>query len=112
MRVLVCGGRDYNDLATARAVLDSLRASRGIDLVIEGGALGADRVGRLWAQTSGVHVATVSALWDAYGKRAGMLRNAAMLLLQPDLVVAFRGGAGTANMIKQARAAGVEVWEL
>ena len=31
---------------------------------------------------------------------------------KPDLVVAFPGGAGTANMIKQARKAGVEVIEV
>ena len=29
---------------------------------------------------------------------------------KPDLVVAFPGGAGTANMIEQARAAGVRVF--
>jgi hypothetical protein len=31
---------------------------------------------------------------------------------KPDLVVAFPGGTGTANMVKQARAAGVEVLEV
>jgi hypothetical protein len=30
---------------------------------------------------------------------------------EPDLVVAFPGGRGIANMVKQARAAGVEVLE-
>jgi hypothetical protein len=31
---------------------------------------------------------------------------------KPDLVVAFPGGRGTANMVKQARAAGVAVMEV
>jgi hypothetical protein len=31
---------------------------------------------------------------------------------KPDLVVAFPGGRGTANMIEQARKAGVEVLEI
>jgi len=30
----------------------------------------------------------------------------------PDLVVAFPGGTGTANMIKQARAASIDVFEV
>jgi hypothetical protein len=31
---------------------------------------------------------------------------------KPDLEVAFPGGRGTANMVKQVRAAGVEVLEV
>jgi hypothetical protein len=31
---------------------------------------------------------------------------------RPDLVVAFPGGAGTADMVKQARAARIEVIEI
>lgn len=57
-----------------------------------------------------VSVKSVPADWATYGKRAGMLRNAAMLELhKPDLVVAFRGGRGTANMVSLARKARVKV---
>jgi len=44
-------------------------------------------------------------------RRAGPERNAAMLGLGPDLVVAFPGGSGTAGMVRLAKAAGVEVIE-
>ncbi|MEM9912925.1 MAG: hypothetical protein AAF922_19365 [Pseudomonadota bacterium] len=44
------------------------------------------------------------------GRAAGPIRNKEMLDEGcPDLVVAFPGGRGTANMVKQAQAAGVEV---
>jgi len=35
-----------------------------------------------------------------------------MLWFEPDLVLAFPGGRGTANMVKQAREQGVEVREV
>jgi predicted Rossmann-fold nucleotide-binding protein len=34
-----------------------------------------------------------------------------MLLLRPDVVIAFPGGAGTADMVRAATAAGVKVWQ-
>lgn len=79
------------------------------DMIIEGGAPGADRLARLWSESRGVHCASVCALWGKYGKKAGPLRNAAMLDLRPDVVIAFPGGSGTANMVRQAEAAGVRV---
>jgi hypothetical protein len=79
--------------------------------VIEGGALGADRLGRAWARTNGITVHTVEADWKRFGIAAGHIRNGVMLMLIPDLVVAFHGGRGTANMIKQAKAAGVKVFQ-
>ena len=49
----------------------------------------------------------------AKDKAAGPIRNKWMLDdAHPDLVVSFYGGRGTANMIKQAREAGVEVFDV
>lgn len=107
-KVLVCGGRDYGEADKVEEVLSALDPS----LIIEGGARGADSLARLWATKNGVHVCTVNALWDFYGKRAGPIRNSAMLALKPDLVVAFPGGRGTADMVAQAREAGIEVLEV
>lgn len=44
------------------------------------------------------------------GKAAGPIRNQRMLDEgKPDLVVAFPGGRGTADMVRRAKAAGVPV---
>jgi UDP-N-acetylmuramoylalanine-D-glutamate ligase len=60
-----------------------------------------------------IPVETYEADWDTHGKAAGPIRNKRMLDEgKPDLVVAFPGGRGTANMISQARKAGVEVIEV
>lgn len=113
MRVLVCGGRDYSDRQRVGAVLDKLHSEAGISRIIEGGALGADRLASDWAEGLAVATTRYEADWDAYGTFAGPRRNATMLEDgQPDLVIAFPGGAGTRNMIKLARKAGVEVVEI
>jgi aspartokinase-like uncharacterized kinase len=104
--ILVTGGREYAD---AQAVAKALAAEAPVDMIIEGGAKGADRLGRAWAIRNGVHYATVPALWDTYEYAAGPIRNSAMLLLRPTKVVAFPGGKGTADMVRKAKKAGVPV---
>ncbi|MFN3197147.1 MAG: DUF2493 domain-containing protein [Bradymonadia bacterium] len=111
--LIVCGGRDYADQQAAFHALDTLHQhGRGpVDHIIEGGARGADALGRAWAQSRGVAVTTCPARWDKFGKRAGLLRNQQMLDdFEIDLVVAFPGGRGTADMIRRARQAQVQVW--
>lgn len=113
MRVLVTGGRNYQDHARVRAVLGKLHDEAGIDVLIEGGANGADRLARLWAEAFGVPVETYEADWENQGTFAGPARNARMLSEgRPDLVIAFPGGRGTADMVRKARKAGVNVVEI
>ena len=116
MRVLVCGGRDYRRRQDVDGflgcALEGCRFGGGRLTVIEGGAPGADRFAREWAEANGVDVETFEADWSR-GKRAGPERNARMLAEgKPDLVIAFPGGRGTADMVRRARAAGVEVVEV
>lgn len=126
---LICGGRHYgvvpfnrfsenHDYARARAererfilreALDHLLRDRGIRSIITGGANGADDHAHRWALDRRVQSKVVRAEWKKFGKAAGPIRNARMLEFRPDFVVAFPGGDGTADMIRQARAAGVEV---
>lgn len=108
MIVLVCGGRTYDDQRRVFAVLDELQPA----LVLQGGAKGADLHARAWAAARGKPCATFDAPWAALGRRAGPVRNGWMLEFgRPDLVLAFPGGPGTADMVYQARSAGVEVRE-
>jgi hypothetical protein len=106
--VIVCGGRAYRDKAFLDKFLSEFLIIVDFDILIEGGALGADRLAREWALSRGVHVATVNAMWNR-GKGAGPARNRAMLSLRPDYVIAFPGGRGTQNMMTQAERAGVRV---
>ncbi len=110
MKVLVCGGRDYYDPSQMWAVLDSLDCFNYISCVIDGAANGADYWGNQWALARNRPTIRFHADWETHGKAAGPIRNRQMLIEgKPDLVVAFPGGAGTANMVSQAKKAGIPV---
>lgn len=114
LRILVCGGRDFHNRSAVYHALTHIHSRRkGIALIIEGGATGADRLAREWAQMNGVPVETYPADWKKYGGAAGPMRNAQMLREgMPHGVVAFPGGRGTANMVEQAERAGVKVLKI
>lgn len=117
-RVLVCGGRNYRDRDHIHNTLCYLDAERGpITCIIHGAATGADHEGMIWAQLMAtarkVTHAPFVADWHEHGKAAGPIRNQRMLDEgKPDLVLAFPGGRGTADMTRRARAAGIEVVEV
>lgn len=113
LRVLVCGGRRFDDRSRLFAFLDKLHAIREISLVIHGDAPGADRLGEAWAKHREVPYVGVPARWSTEDYKAGPLRNGRMLNdWQPSVVIAFPGGRGTADMMGKGRAAGVPVIDL
>jgi hypothetical protein len=112
-RVLVCGGRNFASPAQVALALDRLHTERGFTALIQGGASGADALAKDWVRTKPeIERYECKADWEKHGRAAGPLRNARMLEWKPDLVVAFTGGKGTANMVDQARRAGVPVIEV
>ena len=111
LRIIVCGGRDYRDRQAVFDALDRLHAKRGIDFLIQGVADGADYLAWQWANERGVPCGSYPAHWDEHGKRAGPIRNQKMIEEgKADGVVAFPGGAGTADLVRRAEAAGITVW--
>lgn len=112
-RVLVCGGRRFDDEGMFLSAMNqALIAVWDQITVIHGAASGADSLADKWARLLGWPVLEFPADWQAHGKAAGPIRNQRMLDEgRPDLVVAFPGGRGTADMVRRAKAAGVEVIE-
>ena len=110
-RVLVCGGRNFNDRAELEDTLSVVHMERGpITILIHGAARGADTMAGEWARKNSISIEAYPAQWDVHGRSAGWLRNKQMLEEgKPDLVVAFKGGYGTSNMVRLAERAGVEV---
>lgn len=108
-RVLVCGGRDYDDAQSLAMVLDAAHYANPIECLIHGAARGADTLAADWALSHDVLCKAYPADWDRHGRAAGPIRNTRMLLELPHLVIAFPGGKGTADMIRQAEAAKVPV---
>lgn len=111
MKVLVCGGRDYADKLALWCVLDGLGPPE-VSAIISGMARGADSFAAEWAERFGFALLKFPADWEAHGRAAGPIRNQRMLDEgKPDLVVAFPGGRGTADMVGRAKKAGIPVKE-
>lgn len=114
MRVLVCGGRDFDDYYLLEKTLNKYwyevhRPNDPEFIVIEGGARGADALAALWVKNEFVdknkHLITFPADWDKHGKAAGPIRNQQMIDEgKPDLVIAFptKNSRGTWDMIRRA----------
>ena len=110
---IICGGRDFADAEMFNSAMGDLVRSRGMpECIINGGARGADLLAREWAEHHAIQAVTVLADWDSHGRQAGPLRNQTMLDRSPNLVVAFPGGRGTADMVRRSRKAGVDVAEI
>lgn len=110
MRVLVCGGRDFSDKVAGWGWLQAVHLKRGITTLIEGGATGADALAASWAVVEGVPIEQFPADWETHGRAAGPIRNQRMIDEgKPDIVVAFPGGRGTADMVRRAEKAGIKV---
>ena len=94
-------GRDYTNKAVIRTTMEAwLEAG---DSIIHGGAPGADMLAAEVAQELGIPARAYPADWRKHGRAAGPIRNQLMLDDgKPDIVVAFPGGKGTADMIRRA----------
>jgi hypothetical protein len=125
MRAIVAGGRHEFDGPWVWAELDRIDAERRIDVVIEGGQRewrydpairarrmvgGVDYHASTWGEAHQRPVVRVKADWDRFGKGAGPIRNRIMLERHaPDVLIAFPGGTGTADITRRARHRGIEV---
>ncbi len=108
-RVLVCGGRDYTDWDVLWDYLNARLSEWGFLVLIHGDARGADRLADAWAIEHGVQPAACRANWRRWPRAAGPTRNNRMLTLQPQACIAFPGGTGTADMVRQCEAARIQV---
>lgn len=110
--MLVCGGRDSKDNIPVWDALFDLLEKEQLELVITGCSSGVDQHAVTWAYFRAIPCMSFPAPWGI-GKKAGPIRNGWMLKYgKPDLVLAFPGGRGTADMVQKARDAGVEVKEI
>lgn len=108
MKVLVSGSREFNNEKLLYTELQKLSP----ELIIQGGARGADALAEMFAVQFGIPCIEMRANWTFFHKAAGPIRNGWMLkYCNPDILLAFplEGSVGTVNMISQAEKAGLEV---
>ena len=107
MKVIIAGGRDYNNYAFLAQTMDDFVKENNVEEVVCGCAAGADSLGAKWAKERGIPVKEFPAEWDVFGKKAGILRNHDMGNYA-DFLVAFWDGqsTGTRDMISYMKQIG------
>lgn len=110
-RILVCGGRNFNNWIALEAILDEFKSISTIECIITGDAPGADACARIWATRSGIEKQVFAARWDDYSRAAGPLRNQEMLDQgKPTMAIVAPGGRGTKDMLTRLKKSKVRVW--
>lgn len=100
MRVCISGSRDYGSLGDVSQILSVL--PRKI-VVVHGGAHGVDAEAGRVARSLGMEVDVWPAEWEKYGRRAGPIRNRAMVASCGFLYAFWDGiSRGTASAIRAA----------
>ena len=76
IKYLIAGSRDFNNYNLLLQVLSQYKKP---DIIIEGGAKGADLLGKRFAKYNNIECKEYKADWNKYGKSAGYRRNAEMV---------------------------------
>ena len=110
MRILITGSRDWEDVGFINAVLDDYSGEENVTLVSGACPKGADLICENYAAWARWRIEEYPALWDKYGKRAGMVRNAQMVALGADVCLAFikNRSPGATHTARMAQEAGIE----
>jgi YspA, cpYpsA-related SLOG family len=111
MRILVVGGFN-TDPKRIYLALDAVRASYPFTELLQATyGSEADRCAGEWAKRRGVPIVKPENItWNIRRPRtAAPLRNAAVLAMKPDLLIAFKHGTGTMDMIRRAKALNIKI---
>ena len=108
IKIIVAGGRDFNDYELLKEALDLLLMfyiELGYEIVIiSGTAKGADKLGERYAKERNYKLIRMPADWDKYGKAAGYRRNVDMANIANACVCFWDGQSkGTNHMITIAK---------
>lgn len=100
MNIVVAGSRSLTNHQLVYEVLNQVVQKS--DVILQGGAKGADALAKTWARTHHIACQEFPARWEEFGRFAGPKRNREMALAG-DCLIAFWNGisAGTGDMIKQ-----------
>ena len=110
-KVIIAGTRTLENYEIVKTYADfKLSEIREPIEIVSGRARGADSLGERYAKEKGYALKLFPADWKQYGKKAGVIRNAAMAEYADALLAYWDGQSrGTKNMIDEARERGLKV---
>lgn len=129
MRIIIAGGRDFNDykllkkschrilhqLSDEKLCSPYIHIENKLSEIVCGKAKGADTLGKQFGKEYGFKIKYFPANWDLYGKSAGYRRNDEMAIYAKEdngILIAFWDGKskGTKHMIDLANKHGLRVF--
>ncbi len=119
MKVIIAGGRDFNDYEKLSEFCDSVLSNTTDIEIVSGTALGADKLGEKYAKEKGYILKEFPAKWkdlkanpcfvkydknkEPYNVLAGLNRNEEMAKYADALIIFWNGkSSGSKNMIESA----------
>jgi len=111
-RVIIAGGRDFNDYNNLKIFCDKVLKNKKDSniIILSGTARGADKLGEKYAKVKKYEIEMYYPDWDGFGKIAGIKRNETMGN-NADALIAFWNGIskGTKHMIGYAKSKNLPV---
>lgn len=104
MKLIIAGGRDFNDYELLKAEAEDFIGDANDVEIISGLAKGADSLGCRFAAENNYPLRGFAAEWGKFGKSAGIIRNKLMAKNATHLIAFWDGKSrGTAHMIGYAK---------
>jgi hypothetical protein len=100
MKLAIVGSREFTNYSMAFDILSQIH---DVNLIISGGAKGADTIAERFAESRHIPILIIKPEWNIYGKRAGFIRNTT-IVNECDKLIAFWNGSskGTQHSIDLA----------
>ncbi len=102
MRVIICGGRDYQPTEREKSLVKLLLVDLKASKIVSGGYGRVDSWGESLARELELPVEIFKANWNQHGKGAGPIRNMRMAQYA-DACIALTGNDGTDDMCAKAK---------
>lgn len=104
MKVIIAGGRDFNDYKLLFEKCEIILSKQKDVEIVSGTARGADELGEKYAKEKSFKIKHFPADWEKYKKGAGYIRNKQMAEYA-DYLISFWDGKskGTKHMIDLAK---------
>jgi len=110
MNIGIVGSRSFDNYGYMVSVLTPYLKIGIIDLIISGGAAGADSLAKKFAKEHGLKYKEFKAHWNVYGKAAGYKRNVKIVDASEMIIVFWDGSSkGTKHTIDLAKEKGKEL---
>ena len=116
VKLIIAGGRNLQvgmGMINTWVWLVENKLDKAVSTLVCGMAAGIDSCGLAWAMNKNIPVERYPADWDKYGRAAGSIRNKQMAEVADALLLFWDGKSrGSANMLKEAEAAGLHVTQV